>query len=461
MEAAKVKKKFVFPHSYIIIISILFIVCILTAIIPAGSFERVTTASGTKVVDPASFKFIENTPVSLTKIPVMIVNGFYNGRSLIFAIAIFTGAMQIIMATGMLQAATHSIIKVFSKKQSVALIAIMSIIGILSSPMGYNPFIAFVPVGLLVAQQLGYDELVGVGMVCLAASLGPNAGMLNPSTTGVGNELAGLPTYNGFGYRCVGFVVLSALTIGYLARYANKVKADPTSSYVYGIPRTAVSGSDEVPEFTTRRKIVGVAMLIGIVILVLGCTKFNWGFTEMSAFFMVFGVVCGLIYGLGGNEMCNEFTKGFKSVSGALIIVGLAYSISIALNNGNILDTIVYYIAGALKHLPAFLQAPAMLVAHTFINFFVTSGSGQAVLTMPIMLPIAQIIGMQPETAILALNYGDGLSNLIYPHSAALVAFLALSNVPYEKWMKLMAKLFGWWFLAASLLLVIAQVIGY
>ncbi len=462
MRDKKTKGNFRFPHEFIIILCLLVLACILTYVVPAGNYTRVKTASGMAVVKAGSFAFVKSTPESLLKIPVDIMEGFYNAKELIFAILIFTGAMQIVMQTGAMQNLTSVIIQKFGKKQSIAIAIIMAVVAVLSSPMGYNPFIAFVPLGLYLATQMGYDAIVGVAIFCLAAAMGPNAGMLNPSTTGVGNQLAGLPTFYGFGYRCIGFVVITGVTIVYIIHYANKVKADPTKSLVYGIPQDihyADNGEEKIISF--RQKLVLLVMLIGVILLIIGCTKWEWDFQKMSAFFLVFGPVCGLIYGTKPNDICNYFVDGCKMVVRAIILIGMAYSISVVLTHGNILDTVVYGVSHLLNYIPKCLQAPGMLVIHTIINFFITSGNGQAVVTMPVMLPVANIIGMSPETAILALNYGDGFTNIIFPHSAALMSFLALSKVPYHKWLKFVIKLVLLWYMIGFILLIIAQAIGY
>lgn len=453
-------KKFRFPHEFIIILILAVLCCLLTYIVPAGNYQRITLESGVKVVAPETFAYKESSPEPLWNIPIDIVTGFYNARSLIFAILIFTGSMQIIMATGALQALIGNVIQRFSKNQAIAIGSIMAVVAVLSSPMGYNPFIAFVPLGLYLATSMGYDAVVGVAMFCLAAAMGPNAGMLNPSTTGVGNELAGLPTFYGFGYRCIGFVLITAITIAYVLRYAAKVKADPAKSLVYGIPQNIQQAEAGAKELTIRQKLVLLEVVIGMLILIFGCTKKNWGFSQMSAFFLVFGALGGIIGGTKANDICNQFVDGSKLVVRACILIGMAYSLSVILTNGNILDTVVHGVSGLLNYVPAILQGPAMLLIHTVINFFITSGNGQAVVTMPVMLPVAEIIGMSAETAVLALNYGDGFTNMIFPHSAALMGFLALSNVPYEKWLKFVWKLILIWYVVGSLLLMTAQVIN-
>lgn len=458
-------KKIAFPHEFIIVIVMVLLACAMTYIIPAGAYERIKSATGGSVVNPDAFSFISNTPVPFWKIPMLLVKGFYDSSSLVFAILIFTASMQIVMATGSLNALTDVIIRKFSKRQTIAIVVIMVAIAILSAPMGYFPFVAFIPIGIVIAKQAGYDELVGVAMICLAAAMGPNSGMLNPSTTGVGNQLAGLPIFYGFGFRVIGFVVFTVATIAYVIGYANKVKANPTNSLMSDFQNSDdIQGdfkSTELQELTFRQKLVLIVFTILIGVLVYGCTKLGWGFQQMSAFFIVTGIVCGIVFGMSFNEMCNQFTIGAKSVVRAIILISFARTISIVLSDGQILDTVVYTVSGWLDYIPAFLQAPGMLLMHTIINFFITSGSGQAVVTMPIMLPVAQIIGMSPETAVLALNYGDGFTNLIFPHSSALMAFLVLSNVSYQKWLKFMLKLIVIWYLIGAALLVVAQMIHF
>src|SRR5699024_3349195 len=246
-----------------------------------------------------------------------------------------------------------------------AVALIMFVVAVLSSPMGYNPFIAFVPVALMLSYQLGYDEIVGVAMICLAAAMRPVSGMLNPSTTGIANELAGLSLFHGFGFRLIGFFAFTAVTIAYLLRYAKKVKANPSSSYVYGIKPTVVVSDDENinDEKLTKRQIgVLSAFAVLLAVLVYGATKLGWGFQEMSAFFLVLGLVGALIYGMSLNEMCNHFVDGGKLVIRAIILISLARTISIVLTDGNILDTVVYFVSSGMQYIPSFLQAPGMLI---------------------------------------------------------------------------------------------------
>src|SRR5699024_4224293 len=223
--------------------------------------------------------------------------------------------------------------------------------------------------------------------------------------------------------------------------------------------------SEDVPdheERLTKRHIAVLSVFaVSLTVLVYGATKLGRGFQEMSAFFLVLAILDAIIYGMSLNEICTHLVDGDKLVVRAIILISLARTISIILTNCNILDTVVHFVSSGMHYIPTFLQAPGMLLMHTVINFFITSGSGQAVVTMPVMLPVADIVGMSPETAILALNYGDGFTNLIFPHSAALMAFLVLSKVPYQTWLKFIWKLVLIWYAIASVILIIAHMIGY
>lgn len=252
------------------------------------------------------------------------------------------------------------------------------------------------------------------------------------------------------------------ITTWAICRYAEKVRKDPKKSVCYGIPNVIEPGNPEdLPVMKSMHILCLTALAAGVIALIIGCSKFDWSYEQTAVCFLFTGIVSAIIGRSNPNKMCASFVKGCKTILGACIMIGIARSVALAMDSGHILDTVVYYIAMLLNRVPAILQAPMMFWAHTIINFFVTSGSGQANVTMPIFLPVADLIGMSSETAVLALNYGDGLSNYIYPHSSSLMAFLAACGVGYGTWMKFMGKLFGLWFAFASLFMMLAVVVGY
>ena len=344
----------------------------------------------------------------------------------------------------------------------MTIVVMMIAFGIMSIPIQMNYFIPFSTVVLMLCLMMGYDALTAAAVIITASSFGSTCGMLNISTTAIANEMAGLPLYHGMGFRWIGFICMILITTWSICRYAEKVRKNPEKSYCYGIPNVIEPGDPEkLPKMKSRHLLCLGILAGGVAALIIGCSKFDWSYEQTGVCFLATGILASIAGRRNPNKMCDSFVAGGKMILGACIMIGIARSVALVMDSGNILDTIVYYIANLLGHMPAILQAPMMFWAHTIINFFVTSGSGQANVTMPIFLPVADLIGMSSETAVLALNYGDGLSNYIYPHSSSLMAFLAACGVGYGTWMKYMGKLFGLWFAFATLFMMLAVVTGY
>lgn len=202
-------------------------------------------------------------------------------------------------------------------------------------------------------------------------------------------------------------------------------------------------------------------MAVGLVYMIYIASQGKLTNPAMSSIFLYMGLLVGIAYRMTPNEICREFMKGAKSMCSTSMMIGFAYVISVILTNGNILDTIVNGLSNMLMHVPTLLQAPAMYISHVIINLFVTSGSGQAATTMPIFVPVADLIGMSRQTAVLAFNFGDGFCNFILPHAAATMGFVGALGIPFSKWFKYAIKLFIIWSIIGCALLMLATVIGY
>lgn len=456
------KKNSIHIHEYMVVITMLIIACVLTYIIPAGEYAKIVKEAGKEVIDPNGFHFIENTPVNPITVFNLIFQGFVKQAKLIFTMFFIAGGVQMIIDTEAVHALMRVLATRFSKTPRITIIVMMLAFGIMSVPIQMNYFIPFSSIVLMLCLMMGYDALTAAAVIITASSFGSTCGMLNISTTAIANQMAGLPLYHGMGFRWVGFVCMLIITTIGICYYAERVRKDPTKSYCYGIKNVIEPGDpDSLPAMTSRHILSLLALVGGVVLLIIGCSKWNWSHEQTAVCFLVSGIVSNILSGRNANKMCLSFVTGAKIIIGACIMIGIASSISIAMTNGNILHTVVYYLSNLMSKLPAIIQAPVMFWAHTIINFFVTSGSGQANVTMPIFLPVADLIGMSSETAILALNYGDGLSNYIYPHSSSLMAFLAACGVGYGTWMKWMSRMFAVWFISASIFMMIAVVIGY
>ncbi len=457
-----IKHKLPHIHEYLVVIIMLFVACLLTYVIPAGVYNTAKDAAGHKLIDPNSFHFIVNSPTAPWYMLNLIYNGFVKQARLIFTMFFIAGGVQLIIDTGSVHAIMRVLVTKFSKAPRRTIVIMMAFFGLMSVPIQMNYFVPFSTVVLMLCLMMGYDAVTAAAVIITASSFGSTCGMLNISTTAIANEMAGLPLYHGMGFRWIGFILIMLITTAVIIRYAERVRLHPETSYCYGIKNIIEPGDPEtLPVLQKNHVLCLLTLAASVVVLCIGCSMYGWSYEGTGVCFLATGILCGIAGKRNPNQMCASFVAGCKMILGSCIMIGIARSIAIAMDNGKILDTVVFYISHMLGSLPAIWQAPVMFWAHTIINFFVTSGSGQANVTMPIFLPIADLIGMTKETAILALNYGDGLSNYIYPHSSSLMAFLAACGVGYGTWMKFMGKLFGIWFLFATLFMMLAVVVGY
>ena len=459
------KKKFVFPNTYVIIIIMMIVAVLLTWIIPSGEFERVKDeVSKQSIIIPGTFKYIENNPISFLQIPVYIMKGLAKASDIVFLVIIVGGAFNIIIETGMFQSFAGRLTKVFSNKEVLIIPAFSTIFALACTTMGVNTFIGFAPIAVIIARSIGYDAIVGVSMVALGGAIGFSTGTFNPFTTGVAQSLAGLPIFSGLGYRFVCLVVFLIVTNIYIIWYAKKIKANPESSVVYEMEQE--NKKIEVSEkqhdkIEGRHYLVLLIVIACFVLLVYGSQNWKWKLQENAAMFIWMGVLSGFAYGFGPSKIAEEFTKGTKKLVYGALMIGMANGISLILTDGKILDTTVQYLGGLLVTLPSYLQAAGMFLMQLLINGLITSGSGQAAATMPIMLPVADIIGMTKQTTVLAFNFGDGLSNYILPTSSALMGFIAMVGISYSNWMKFMWKLFLIWIVVGAILVIVANSINY
>lgn len=464
-KSATEKKKFEFPHTYVIIFTLVLMAVLLTWVVPAGSFERVKDATtGKSVILVETFKFVDSNPVSILSVPLKIVQGLNKASSIVFVVLIVGGAFNVILKTGMFQALTSKVTKVFAKRETLIIPAFTTIFAMACMSMGVNTFIGFAPIAIMLARSMGYDAIVGVSMVALGGAIGFSTGTFNPFTTGVAQALAGLPMFSGVSYRVFCMLVYLVITNLYIINYAKKIKKNPELSYVRDLElleKDLAGDENQFPDLEKKHYLVLGIVLLHFALLIYGGSNWHWNLNESGAVFLWMAIIGGLAYGFSPNKIATSFVEGAKKLVFGALIIGLARAISIILTDGMILDTAVFYLGGLLASLPTYLQSIGMLFMQLFINGLLTSGSGQAAVTMPIMLPVADMIGMTRQTAILAFNFGDGFSNYILPTSSALMGFLAIAGISYDKWMKYMGKLFLIWVATGSVLIVIANAINY
>lgn len=350
-------------------------------------------------------------------------------------------------------------------KEKIMIPIVMAIFALAGATFGINEEgIIFVPIGIALARAMGYDAIVGMSMVTLGASIGFSSGIMNAFTVGVAQGIAELPIFSGWGLRIAVWIVMLIITAIYVTRYARKVKADPTLSHVVELENAEKDQKldlDNLQDLTKRDYLILLEVLICFGILIYGVFKYGWYLTEIFALFIIMGLGAGILAGFGPSKIATEFVNGAKSIVFGALVVGIARTILVVMTDGMIIDSFLHGLSGLIAYLPKSVAAVGMLLVQAVTNFFIPSGSGQAAATMPLMTPLADVLGLTRQTAVLAFQFGDGFTNNIIPTSSVLMGSLSVAKIPYERWLKYVAPLMGIWIVTCAVFMVIATVINY
>lgn len=447
------KDRLKMPHTYLLLLMIVCLAAIMTYIIPAGEFERHKVEDRTEVIN-GSYHHVSQAPVEPVEIFRAIPNGLIEGAEIIFYIFIVGGAFGIIHRTDAITTGVNALMERVGRHGRWLIPITMIIFSILGFSIGLSEeTIIFVPIGIALATALGYDAMVGAAMIALGAGIGFLGGMINPFTVGIAQSIAEVPLFSGWGYRTLIYLLVLLTGILYVMHYAKKVKAHPEKSLLFDVNvEERRTMSDDVLDtkfdsFRKRHAVILTILAATIIINVYGIFKYGWFLTQMSANFLIMGIVVGIIGGLGINGTFDALLEGMKDILFGAMIVGFAKAIVVVLTSGKIIDTIVFHMTDFIDHLPAAFSVVAMFLTQLVLNFFIPSGSGQAMTTMPIMVPISDLLGINRQVAVLAFQYGDAISNNIIPTSASLMGLLAVAGIPYNKWLKFVWKISAIWVL--------------
>ncbi len=440
------KKSFKVPHTYVIIFSILLLVALATYIIPAGEYERQENASGRTVVVENSYHHVERSPQGISKVLQAPLDGIKETSSIIGFILIVGGAFAVVQKTKAIDAGIIKVTQRLKGYEILIIPAVMVLFSLGGAVFGMSeeiiPFVAiFVPLAL----ALGYDTITGVAMCYVGAHIGFAAAFMNPFTVGIAQGIAELPPMSAMGYRLFVWAVTTIVGVAYVMIYANKIKKNPELSITFEHDqKRRKEFSKEATltnKFTGRHALVLTVFFIGIVTLVSGVIIYEWWISEIAAIFVAMGIVAGLAGGLKPGEIADSFIDGARDLVGAALIVGLARGTLILATNGKIIDTVLASVVGVIGNVPSVISAYLMFFIQSIINFFVPSGSGQAALTMPIMAPLGELVGITRQTTVLAFQFGDGFTNMIIPTSGVLMGALGMAKISWDQWAKWMVKL--------------------
>ena len=450
------------PNAYVIMLVLALFCAILTYIIPAGSFDMIEV-NGRSIIDPSSFKLVENTPVGIIDFLSAIPKGMIEASSIIFFIMLIGGSFYIIQETGAVEACIGSLAKKFAGKELWLITIIMLAFSFGGAVVGMaEETLVFIPLLISLAIALGFDSITGAAMVCMGASAGFTGSFMNPFTIGVAQGIAGLPLFSGWELRIFAYVAFVSVAIIFVLLYARKIKKEPELSLVYELDKTREDlVIHEMHNFGIREKLIMIVFGITIVVMLYGVVKLGWYFNEMGGLFIGMAIVVTIIAKKSINWFGETLGKGFANIATGALLVGFARMIVVVLNDGQIMDSILHYSAQGLGNLPSQVTASGMYVFQSLLNFLVPSGSGQAAVSMPIMAPLADMVGVTRQTAVLAYQFGDGISNYFSPTSGLLMAGLAMGNIPWTKWAKWVLPLIGMFYIVGLVFVIIAQTISY
>jgi uncharacterized ion transporter superfamily protein YfcC len=456
------------PNTLIIIFFVALAATVLTWIVPGGAFDYVEK-DGREVAVPGSFEYIERNPQGIGSLLTAPARGINEVSYIIGFVLIIGGIFAIIQKTGAIAAAIHTLAAAHTRSPAMRRLTIpatMFVFSLAGATFGMSEeVIPFVLIFIPLARRLGYDSITGVAMCYVAAHVGFAGAFMNPFTVGIAHGIAELPVFSGLEYRLAVWFILTLAAVLMIVRYARKVKDDPHASPVRNLdmekwPVEAYNNRAH-PAMTLRQKLILAVLGLTIGGLVAGVLRYEWYVTEIAGLFLGTGILCGIIGGLKLNQFAESFIKGAGELVGPALMIGFARGILIITQDGRIIDTILHWMSTLISAPHPVVSAWMMFLTQSCVNFFVPSGSGQAALTMPIMAPLSDLVGITRQTAVLAFQMGDGFTNMIVPTAPVLMGVLGLSKIPWNVWARWILPYQAVLFLLGCLLLIPPVLFGW
>lgn len=463
------KKKFQIPTTCALLFMLMIVCAILTWIIPAGAYDTEKVGNLNKVI-PGTYHVIESTPVGPWAAIMAVTAGFYKAAKLMVMTMFVGGAVEILEKSGAIHAGFGKLASRKGLNVNVLTLLVMTFMSIGGAAGVFaNPVVALIPIGIILATNLGYDAFTGFLFVYMGAYSGFNVGWANASTIGTAQPIAELPIFSGFSVRVVLNIINLALCYYFTVRYMKSIKANPMKSLNYeegmsvsDYMGTGKSGEQKIESNMTWQHIVSlIGLMIAVAAVLIGSVKFKWSYDQIAASFFLLAVFAGLVNGMGVNGTTKVFVAGCSKMVNAAFIIGFANGIGVILAQGQILNTIVYWMSIPMAKFGSVIGANFMFLANLFINLFIPSGSGQAAAVMPLMVPMADLAGITRQVAVQAFQFGDGFSNCLFPTAGTLMGSLAIAKVDWTRYAKWLLPLIGCQTLMAIIALTVLQTIGW
>ena len=459
---SKIRQQIKVPHVFTLLTGVVFICSLLTFVVPSGEYQRESRSVGGRdrtVVVPDTYStlpkhisakglFVNDevdgmaSPASFESFLSAIPSGMVRAADIIFFIFIIGGVFGILQATGTIPAVLGAILNRLRSSWKALTIVLMTAMAIGGSTLGMGEeFIPLVPIFLIVAKEIGCDRIFGVALVYVAGAVGFAAATTNPFTVNIAQEIAGLPLNSAIPFRLLFLVICLTVTLIYMLRYGSRIRQDPSTSLMDDDDFVLPTDGVEPPPLQGRHLVIVGSCIAIFVFILWAVQEIGWWLTQMAGGFILMGLVATVVSRLPVREATLAVVKGMEEMTVAALVVGFARGITVVLEDGQILDTLIFSAASVLQHVPTFVAAEGMLAFQTILNFFIPSGSGQATVTMPLMTPLADVLGLTRQTAVFAFTCGDGFSNMVIPTGGILMASLGLGKVPYDRWLRFMAPL--------------------
>ena len=413
------------PNTYVLIAAIIVLCAVLTWFVPGGQYVKADDGT-------LSYEAVDHVPQTWQVLSA-IYHGFVKQAGIIVFILVVGGAFWLLNATGAVEVGIRRFIGKIGKRDRLVLAALTILFSLAGAVFGMSEeTIPFVGIVVPLVVSMGYDAFMGMLVVYVASNVGFSSAFLNPFTVGIAQGMADLPLFSGMGYRLFCWSFLTILMVVFVWFYAKKTRKEP--AVISGEAAGGVEKSDA--PLTRRQSWILIVLLLTVVALIVGVTCWNWYMPEITGLFLGMGILCGIIAGFSANRIADELIAGARDILSAALVVGFASGIIVILQDGKVVDSILHGMQDGLAGTSQAASLSAMYGIQALINFIVPSATAKAAITIPIMAPFADMVGVSRQAMVLAFQFGDGFTNMVTPTSGVLVAALAMARIPYADWVK-------------------------
>ena len=470
-------------NTFAIILGIIVVVAVMTWIVPSGAYDT-QEIDGRQAVIAGTYHAVARNPQGLFDVLTAPIQGFSKTAEVIVFLLVIGGVLSVIEKTGAITAGIQAASGFFERNPKLRFLFIplgIIVFSLCGSMFGMcEEALIFIPIFIPLALSLGYDSALGTAIPFIGAGVGFAAAFTNPFTVGIAQGIAQVPLYSGIGYRLIVWVICTSVVITWMCLYARKIRKDPTKSLTYEFDiekRKELKLNKTETRMTKRQKWVLVAFGLGMLTLIAGVLKpqlcamihhtfgidlmqllrleaEGWYITEIAALFLGVGFLCGILGKMSMQKFNDAFFDGVRGMAEIAMLLCFAQAIVIIASNGHILDTMLEWMSSLIKHLHPVCASWAAMMLQTVIDFFIPSGSGKAVLTMPILAPLADLIGITRQTMVLAFQLGGSWMNMVIPTDPVTIAAIGFARIAYPKWLKWILPLLVMMYLLSFILLI-------